>query len=47
MMVSTELPVAAGAFFFGIRLARRRYRAPGKDWVRPALIEASPGAADR
>jgi hypothetical protein len=35
--VSTELPVATRAFFFGMRLARRRYRAPRNDWVRVPL----------
>ena len=40
-----ELPTRA--FFFGMRLVSRRYLAPGNGWVRPALIEASPTAADR
>src|SRR6266567_8623206 len=47
MTASMELPVATRAFFLGMRLARRRYFAPRNDWVRPALIAASPRAADR
>ena len=46
-MVSTELPVATRAFFLGMRRASRRYLAPRKDWVRAALIAASPRAAPR
>ena len=47
MMVSMELPVATRAFFLGIRRVSRRYLAPRKDWVRPALMAASPRAAPR
>src|SRR5262250_2741384 len=36
-MARRELPVATRAFFLGIRLTSRRYLAPGKVWVRPAL----------
>src|SRR5258706_15172552 len=47
MMTSMELPVATRAFFLGMRRVSRRYRAPRKDCVRPALIAASPSAALR
>ena len=43
-MVSMELPVATRAFFLGIRRVSRRYLAPRKDWVRPALMR---GFAER
>src|ERR1022692_829713 len=42
-----ELPTATRAFFLGMRLVSRRYLAPGKDWVRLALMAASPRAAPR
>ena len=43
-MVRMELPVATRAFVLGMRLFSRRYFAPRKDWVRPALMLASPRA---
>jgi hypothetical protein len=47
MMVGWELPVATRAFLLGMRRARRRYLAPGKDGVRLAPMLVSPRAALR
>ena len=41
-MTSWVRMMATWAFFFGMRVHRRRYLAPRKVWVRPTLIEASP-----
>ena len=42
-MTSWLLMMAPWAFFFGMCLHRRRYLAPRKVWVRPALAAVSPG----
>lgn len=46
-MVITDLPVATWAFFLGMCLHSRRYFAPRKVWVQPALTAASPAAAPK
>lgn len=42
VMTSWSLMMVPSAFFFGMRVHRRRYLAPRKVWVRPAPAAASP-----